>query len=465
MGDRNSAVYDLPSLVAALGRRTSDLDKRVTGVVDYLKNLGLDEIRARLLALEAIHPHQYPDCDCVGGGDTIINEALGLDRIIVASFQATDRWKEIADYQCDGVNDLEIIRQALSENPGQPIQFSTGGFILDNIAAATSFFVNAQFFGVGVPSLGSTIFWLQHKGVTLPSGQASVSFSNSYVRNIEFRDYTFGAPVPASDYTYMVSFNQCDVNSCIFWGPTEDVIPGIVATVQVQNGGHVSNIFFTRTSSKAGEYEIMVGDPDGVTVGYGGIVDGVTFDSNYMASRICFDNVRNATVTNVTGWGRDWDVDLSWYPITFQNGANHNLVSNLHGLNNRFVPIGTTPFDNLPLAVVYMAEGAGVGNRVDFDTVWWHDAENDVAIPPVAGTGAPLHAGGTLTGPTTSRPPGGSVAAGTQFFDTDTNSWLIWTGSQWIGSTSGAGPGAVGDAYGQGAEADTALGFGATITP
>lgn len=129
MGERNSAVYDLATLVGSIRRQKEDLDERVTRIVDYLKTLGLDEIRARLIALEAIHPHRYPVCDCVAGPAT--EEPLDFEFyfpfLFVAAVDASAAEIAIADYVCDGVADEVEINLALAEGRGRVV-LSTGTF-------------------------------------------------------------------------------------------------------------------------------------------------------------------------------------------------------------------------------------------------------------------------------------------------------------------------------------------------
>lgn len=479
MGVRNSGIYDFATLFDSLRRDRQELDTRVTRVVDYLKTLGLDEIRRRLSALEAIHPHQYPDCDCVqvvGGTDF---EQTASQYVVIAASDAPQRWKDaaaISGYQCDGLDDKGIISTAFSENPFAVFLLSPGTFKI--ISDGTTWtWGNKRIIGAGgqrggFGGNGKTIVQLWNFDVTYAANAASLQISSSSISDITFQNTTFGT----TDIDYVIQSISSTVERCLFASSASDVYPNI-AFVRLGNNTDVTG-------------ETLLG-------GYGSSPAQSHFHDNYFQDvnfprphlwvsesylfltnvsltsaphlRIILDAAANCHIANIQGVSRDSSVviDPVWDVVTIQNGSRDNLITGLTGHHRWLSNIASN--SNPPRSVVRMASDAGLRNRVDTDTIWWYngvitDGPGEIRKMTHEGS-VPVHTTGGLVGPTGERPPIATTVPGTRFFDTDINVPLVSTGSNWVGIITGGGPGPIVEYVYPTLESDVALPFTSFTTP
>ncbi len=182
MGNRNSRVYDIASLIGAISDADRAGDVRVTRIVDYLRTLDIDGLRAliaaltrRVAALEAQHPHKDIVPQII---QNIVAEGGASPFIILAAADAPESWLAAAEsgldngmgFICTGVND-EVTWQALNDSgtsfstAPEVVLVSPGGFNMGTanggVAMASQLNLNA---------FGRARTWIGH-GNGAASGQ------------------------------------------------------------------------------------------------------------------------------------------------------------------------------------------------------------------------------------------------------------------------------------------------------
>ena len=145
--------------------------------------------------------------------------------LLVASNDATDRQKELADYVCDGTNDEAQINQAIQDLPevystgsnpkGGLIQFTQGNFYIDGEINITT---KAQ---ITLKGLGnSTLFWKKNNAVRDSiinisfTGFSSERWEKTSIENI----YFIGQSTAQTSAISCSKSHSISVRNCIFTG-------------------------------------------------------------------------------------------------------------------------------------------------------------------------------------------------------------------------------------------------------